>query len=79
MQVQLLVLLFPLFSFGQAKKSVVQGYLVDEQTGKKLTEILVVNQTSGDFAQVICPCSLLSNSKMAVKAQSQQHTDRKEM
>jgi len=49
-QVQALVFLFPLLSFAQAKTSTVQGYLLDEQTGKKLTDILVVNQTSGDFA-----------------------------
>ncbi|MDA9312655.1 hypothetical protein N9Q47_03575 [Vicingaceae bacterium] len=48
-QLHILVLLFPLVAFGQEKKATVQGYLVDEQSGKKLTNILVVNQTSGDF------------------------------
>ncbi|MFT6165811.1 MAG: hypothetical protein ACJAV5_001148 [Vicingaceae bacterium] len=45
----MLVLLLPMFIAGQEKKATVQGHLIDEQTGKRLTDILIVNQTSGDF------------------------------
>lgn len=48
-QVFILVLLLPVFVAGQEKKATVQGHLIDEQNGKRLTDILVVNQTSGDF------------------------------
>mgnify|MGYP006133444609 CR=1 FL=1 len=48
-QMLMVLLLLPLFVFGQEKKVTIQGHLVDEKTGKKLTDILVVNQNSGDF------------------------------
>ena len=48
-QVFILVMLLPAFVIGQEKNAKIQGHLIDEQTGKKLKDILIVNQTSGDF------------------------------
>jgi|GEM_PF-4678169 len=49
LQVFILLLLLPTIVFGQEMKAEIHGYLMDEQTGRKLTDIMVVNQTSGDF------------------------------
>jgi hypothetical protein len=49
LQATILVMVFPLLAFGQEGQVTIQGHLVDEESGKKLVDVLVVNQTSGDF------------------------------
>ena len=44
----MLFLLTPTILFGQ-EIAIIQGHLIDEQSGKKLSDVMIVNQTSGDF------------------------------
>ena len=49
LQVFILVILLPTFVLGQEMEANIHGHLIDEQSGEKLRDILIVNQTSGDF------------------------------
>lgn len=49
-QVFFLFLLFPVSLVGQVDTVELRGYLIDESTGRKLTDVLVVNKSNGEFA-----------------------------
>lgn len=45
----LFLIFLPFLIVGQERKVEIQGHLVDESNGRKLTDVLVVNKSSGDF------------------------------
>lgn len=50
LRVIVVLLLFPSLAVAQEAKSTISGHLIDKKDGKKLSDVLIVNKTSGNFA-----------------------------